>query len=230
MHQQASTSASNERAPRDTADDAVGENLDRILTIPNVITVVRLCCIPIFVWLLFGRDNRQAAAWLLAGLGATDWIDGYIARRWHQTSTLGKVLDPTADRLLFIVGVTAIIIDRSAPLWFALAVVVREVVMSIVLLVLTAMGMERFDVNWYGKAGTFYLMFAFPFFLLGESSSRFATPSHWLGWVFGLPGLALSYYAALTYVPMMKSALASGRAKRLNGGSSVSSSTRKANS
>ncbi|MGD9793696.1 MAG: CDP-alcohol phosphatidyltransferase family protein [Acidimicrobiia bacterium] len=187
---------------------------DRVLTIPNAISVVRLCCIPLFLWLLFGRDDRFWAAWLLAGLGATDWVDGYIARRWNQVSSLGKVLDPTADRLLFIVGVSAIIIDGSAPLWFSVAVVFREVVMSIALVVLTAMGMERFDVNWYGKAGTFDLMFAFPLFLVGEADVRGAEIWHWLGWAFGLPGLALSYYAAFTYIPKMKASLASGRAKR----------------
>lgn len=189
-------------------------DMDRVLTVPNAITVVRLCCIPLFLWLLFGQDNRHAAAWLLAALGATDWVDGYIARRWNQISSLGKVLDPTADRLLFIVGVTAIIIDGSAPLWFSVAVVAREVVVSAALVILTAMGMERFDVNWYGKAGTFDLMFAFPLFLVGEADVRGAEIWHWMGWAFGLPGLALSYYAAFTYIPKMKASLATGRAKR----------------
>ena len=89
---------------------------NRVLTVPNVITVVRLCCIPVFLWLLFGLENRYAAAVLLGVLGATDWVDGYVARRYDQVSELGKVLDPTADRLLFIVCVGGIIVDGSAPL------------------------------------------------------------------------------------------------------------------
>src|SRR5690242_3941096 len=103
--------------PAQAATDPSGGARSSNLTVPNAITVVRLLCLPLFVWLLFGREHRAAAAWLLGGLGATDWVDGFLARRWHQVSELGKVLDPTADRLLFIVGVGSIIIDGSAPLW-----------------------------------------------------------------------------------------------------------------
>src|SRR3954471_3299295 len=91
---------------------------DRWLTIPNVITVIRLLCLPLFLYLLFGRENRAAAASLLGILGATDWVDGYVARHFHQVSELGKILDPVADRLLFFVGITAIVVDGSCPLWF----------------------------------------------------------------------------------------------------------------
>ena len=77
---------------------------DRILTIPNVITLVRLGLLPVFVWLLFGKDDRASAAYLLAVIGTTDFFDGYIARHFNQISELGKVLDPVADRLLFFVG------------------------------------------------------------------------------------------------------------------------------
>ena len=97
---------------------------------PNVISVVRLACLPLFLWLLFGRDNRAAAAALLAVLGATDWIDGYIARHWNQVSDLGKILDPVADRLLFFVGVGGILVDGAVPVWFAWAVLVREVLVA----------------------------------------------------------------------------------------------------
>ena len=84
---------------------------DRILTIPNVITFVRLLCLPVYLWLLLGLDNRAAAAGLLAVLGATDWVDGYIARHFNQVSSLGKVLDPVADRFLFFVGVGGILAE-----------------------------------------------------------------------------------------------------------------------
>ena len=94
-----------------TEEDDAG--LDRIWTIPNLLSVIRLLCIPLFLWLLFHDDNRAGAAGLLAGLGATDWVDGYIARHFDQTSTLGKILDPTADRLLLLVGVFAILIDGA---------------------------------------------------------------------------------------------------------------------
>src|SRR5260370_27876587 len=99
----------------------------RILTVPNAITVVRLLCVPVFLWLLFGHHphDRYHAALLLAALGITDWVDGYLARHLHQVSALGKVLDPTADRILLGVGVLAIVIDGSVPLWIAVVVIAR---------------------------------------------------------------------------------------------------------
>ncbi len=189
--------------------------LQDALTVPNLVTVIRLCCIPWFLWILFHQHNRFAAAWLLAAIGATDWIDGYIARRFHQVSELGKVLDPAADRLLFIVGVAGIIIDRSAPLWFCLMVVIREVLIGGSLAILTLLGMKRFDVSWWGKTATFLLMFAFPLFLLHAADRPNWSPgAQCLAWIFGIPGLILSYYTAVTYVPMMRRALAAGRQER----------------
>jgi cardiolipin synthase (CMP-forming) len=182
-------------------------------TIPNIITLVRLCCIPIFLWLLFGRDNRAGAAWLLGGLGATDWVDGYVARRFNQVSEFGKMFDPTADRLLFIVGIAAIIIDGSAPLWFCWLVVVREVLLGGTIAGLTLFGgMERFDVTWWGKTATFLLMFAFPGFMLGTTDFPGALGFEIAAWLTGIPGLVLSYYTALAYIPTIASHLRSGRA------------------
>jgi cardiolipin synthase (CMP-forming) len=188
----------------------------KVLTIPNVISLVRLACIPVFLWLLFSRHNRAGAAWLLAGLGATDWIDGYIARNFAQVSELGKVLDPTADRLLFIVGIIAIIIDHSAPLWVSVLVVAREVVIAILLVVLTMLGMKRFPVTWWGKTATFLLMFAFPLFLLSHAvTGRWHTLTNVLAWVTVLPGLVLSYATFVDYIPKMRTALREGREERM---------------
>jgi cardiolipin synthase len=185
---------------------------DRILTIPNVITVVRLSCLPVFLWLLFGRDNRAAAAVLLAVLGTTDFADGYIARHFNQVSNVGKVLDPVADRLLMFVGAGGIIIDGSIPLWVGWLVIARELAVSVATLVLAAMGARRIDVTWWGKAGTFGLMVAFPFFLAGESTFRIAPLCHVCGWISVALALPLSYYAAALYVPLARAALREGRA------------------
>src|ERR1700736_46931 len=105
---------------------------DRILTVPNAFTVLRLLCVPVFLWLLFGRHphDRYHAALLLAALGITDWVDGYLARHLHQVSALGTVLDPAADRILLGVGVLAIVIDGSVPIWIALIVITREVLVA----------------------------------------------------------------------------------------------------
>ena len=135
-------------------DAAPGE--DRILTIPNIISVVRLLCVPVFLWLLFDQENRVAAAGLLAILGATDWVDGYIARHYDQVSNLGKILDPVADRVLLIVGVVAILIDGAAPLGVGSLSLLREGLVAVAVIVLAACGAARIDVTWYGKAGTFW--------------------------------------------------------------------------
>lgn len=188
-----------------------------LFTLPNVITIVRLSCLPLFLWLLFGAEDRAAAAWLLAALGATDWVDGYIARHMHQVSEVGKVLDPIADRLLFFVGAGGIVIDGSVPLWFALVVLVRETLVGGATLVLAALGARRIDVTWYGKAGTFGLMVAFPLFLASHSDLSWADTAGVLAWVAGIPGLVLSLYAAVLYVPLARRALAEGRADRAAG-------------
>ena len=167
------------------------DGLDRILTAPNVITLVRLLCIPLFLWLLFGAHRQTAAAVLLAVLGATDWVDGYVARRYGQVSTFGKVLDPTADRILVGTAVISIMVYGAVPLWFGLATIAREVLVSAMVLLLASLGAARIDVLWVGKAGTFGLMFAYPTFLLGDGTAAWQEPIRVIGWITGLIGLGL---------------------------------------
>lgn len=183
---------------------------DRVLTVPNLISVARLCCVPIFLWLLFGRDDRFGAAALLAGLGATDWVDGYIARRWNQVSTVGKVLDPVADRILLLVGVTAIVVDGSVPIVVAALTLLREAAVAVAALVLAAKGAQRIDVTWDGKAGTFGLLFAFPLFLAGASDVGWHEVATVLAWICAVPGLWFSYKSAAGYVPAAREALRAG--------------------
>lgn len=187
---------------------------DRILTIPNVISVLRLCCLPVFLYLLFGRDNRAAAAWLLAVLGMTDFVDGYIARHFDQVSNLGKVLDPVADRLLFFVGVGGILIDHSVPIWLAWMVLAREFVVGGTTVVLGLMGARRIDVTWWGKAGTFGLMFVFPLFLASHSTLGWHESARWMAWACAVPALICSYVAWALYLPLGIKALREGRADR----------------
>jgi cardiolipin synthase len=187
---------------------------DRVLTVPNVITVVRLAMLPVFLWLLFAQEDRAKAAGLLALLGVTDFLDGYIARRYHQVSDLGKVLDPVADRLLFFVGVGGILVDGSVPVWFAIAVLLREVLVAGATLALAALGAKRIDVTWFGKAGTFGLMVAFPLFLASHSTLSWADTAGTLAWIAGIPGLVFSYISLVMYVPLGMRALRDGRADR----------------
>jgi cardiolipin synthase (CMP-forming) len=200
------------------APSAEDPGLGRVLTVPNGVTLVRLLCIPLFVWLLFGAHRQTAAAVLLAALGATDWVDGYLARRYHQVSTLGKVLDPAADRILVGTAVIAIIVYGAVPLWFGLATLAREVLVAGMVLTLAALGARRIDVLWIGKAGTFGLMFAYPAFLLGHGTAGWQEPVRDVAWVAGIAGLVLAWAAAVAYLVPARRALAEGRAARRAGG------------
>ena len=192
-----------------TDDDVPPDTLPGLglFTVPNAVTLVRLACLPVFLYLLFGRDDRGSAAWLLAAIGATDWLDGYLARRLRQVSTFGKVLDPTADRLVFLVGAVALLIDGSVPVWFGVATLVREGFVAIVALVLAAAGARRIDVTYIGKCATLGLLIAYPLFLAGASDLFFHRPGRVVAWVVGVPSLVLSYYAAAGYAPLARAAL-----------------------
>ncbi len=188
---------------------------DGIWSIPNAFTLVRLLLLPVFLWVLFGLDDRAAAAWLLGALSLTDWVDGYLARRLGQVSEFGKVFDPTVDRLLFVVATTAIIIDGSIPLWFALAVLAREVLVGLMMAIATIVfKMPRIDVTYWGKLATFLLMFAVPGFLMGNSDIAVADWFLAIAWLTGIPGLILSWWTAIAYIPQVRQAVASGATAR----------------
>lgn len=191
------------------------EGEDRILTIPNLLSIGRLLCVPVFLWLLFARDNRYQAGLLLGALGITDCVDGYIARHFGQESKLGKVLDPTADRVLLGVGVVAILVDGSVPIWIGALALLRESLVGLSVVVLGLLGARQIiDVKLVGKAGTLMLMVALPLFLAanpdrGAPWDDLARP---LAYLFAVPGLALSWWAAASYVPAGRRALAEIRA------------------
>ena len=188
-------------------------------TWPNLVTLVRLALLPVFVWILFTTYHRAVAAWLLASLGATDWIDGFLARRLHQVSNVGKVIDPVADRLLVIVGLLSVAAAAGVPWWFALVALSRELIVSLLTLLLAALGAARIDVLWWGKVSTFALMTTFPLFLLTTNPHHAALAAwqHWTrdaSWVLGLLGLALSWVVLFGYVRPALRALRAGRPGR----------------
>ena len=182
-----------------------------MLAVPNAITLARLCMLPIFLYVLFGRDNRAAAAWLLGAISYTDWIDGWVARKLNQTSVFGSVFDPFVDRVLFIVATIGVMIDGGVPSWFCIAIMVREIAIGGAMLIGTMFGMQRFAVSYWGKWYTLFLMTSVPLLLLGSSRSGLADGATVLGWIFAAPGLALSYYTAVMYVPVIRANLRAGR-------------------
>jgi len=189
------------------------------LTWPNAITVARLALLPVFFWLVFATNHRAIAAWLLAVLGATDWIDGFVARRFHQVSNVGKILDPVADRILVTGGLLAVAAVGAVPWWFAGATLAREVLVSSLTVILAALGATRINVLWWGKVSTFALMTTFPLFLL-TSNPHHAPLATWqhdgrdVCWVIGILGLTLSWMVLFGYVQPALQALKDGRQAR----------------
>lgn len=183
----------------------------RFLTWPNGFTFLRLCCLPVFWWLLIGNEQQVAAGFLLGILGATDWVDGYLARRLNQMSEFGKIFDPTVDRLLFITSLIALIIDGRVPIWFCLLIGVRELSVGLTMVVATLFGMKRFDVTLLGKRATFALMCALPWLLVGSGDFGGSGLIRAAGWITGIPGLVLSYVTAIQYIPLVRKGLREGR-------------------
>lgn len=203
-------------APRETggSDEAEDPAAGRIWTVPNLLSLSRIAGIGVFCYLLFGPNLRIAAAVLLAVSGVTDFADGYIARHFNQVSALGKVLDPTADRIVVATSVIAILVYGAVPVWLGVVVIVREVLVSGAVLLLAALGARRIDVIWVGKAGTFGLMGCLPLFLATDGPGSWEHPLRVLTYVLVMPALAFSWYAALSYVPLARRALREGRAPR----------------
>ncbi len=185
------------------------DSTNRIVTVPNAITLLRIACLPVFCWVLFGLNDRAGAAILLGALGATDWVDGWVARRFNQTSALGEIMDPVADRLLFFVGIIAIAVDGSAPLVLCVLVLAREAAVSVATLVLAAMGAQRVSVTWIGKTGAFVLMFAFPLFLMSNADVPGTQWWELAAWICGISGTVIAYVSALGYIPLARQALRS---------------------
>lgn len=179
----------------------------RIVTVPNLISAARILCIPWFCWLLFGVGDRWAAALLWGALGASDWVDGWWARRFDAVSDLGKLLDPLTDRAVVVVALAAVGIDGSVPWWLVAPVLFRDVLVSAAAMALGMLGAGRIDVIWWGKCATFGIYAAFPLLLAGSSDIGAAGMLRAAGWVCAVPSLILSYFSAALYVPAGSRAL-----------------------
>ncbi len=177
-----------------------GIDTDRVLTVPNVLSLLRLCGVPLMLWLILGPRSDVLAVVVLAVAGATDWLDGYIARRWHQRSRLGQVLDPLADRLYILATVLGLALRGLIPWWLMLVLVGRDAVIALLVPALRTRGYTTLPVHFLGKAATFCLFYAFPLILLGAAPESWAIVARTLGWAFALWGTGLYWYAALLYL------------------------------
>jgi cardiolipin synthase len=169
----------------------------RVLTIPNLVSALRLALVPLFLWLLFGPDRPLAAGLLLGGIGATDWVDGFLARRLHQVSELGKVLDPVADRLAIGAAVVGGWVSGVLPWPVALALVVREGLIAVGAAVAAWRWRARIEVRYLGKVATFGLYSAIgAFFVYAGFHHAFFI---WWAWAVGIPSLVLYYLVGVQY-------------------------------
>jgi cardiolipin synthase len=186
-----------------------------ILTVPNVVSMIRILAIPWLAWLLLAKDDPVAAAWVLGAIAWTDWIDGYLARALDQVSELGKVLDPLADRLTVGVAVIGGWVSGHLPWPIALAIIVREGFVSIGALVLAARARARIDVRRLGKVATFGVYFALPFFFF-HSGTGWAWHA-WIAYGVGIPSLVMYYWVTGQYVGDVRRILSGGEAVTSDG-------------
>lgn len=172
---------------------------EAVLTIPNILSFIRLLGIPVFCWLiLVGED--VAAVVLLTLFAFTDWVDGQLARRLNQRSRLGTRLDPIADRLYILSAVVVLLVRGIVPWWFVAVLLARDVMLACLIPFLRRHGMLALPVNMVGKAGTMLLLSALPIILLGAPSSLDLPWAHWTGWVLGTVGAVVYWAAGFLYV------------------------------
>lgn len=181
---------------------------DRVLTVPNLISFLRIALIPVFVALIVDDDTTLAGLLLFGGVVATDWVDGAIARATGQVSELGKVLDPVADRLAIAAGLVALVAADAFPLWAALLILVRDVLILLAGLVLLAKRRTRIEVRYIGKVATFALMTAIGCIAWGSLGYALAEAALACGWVFFAVGLVEYYVATGLYVGDLRRAWA----------------------
>ena len=188
--------------------------LDRIATVPNVLSLFRILLIPVFVVLILHHGTETSGLLLLGAVVATDWVDGYIARHTDQVSTVGKILDPVADRLAIIAALVAIVARDAFPLWAALLVIVRD---GLILLAGFAMLIAlkvRLEVRWIGKAATFGLMSGIPLVAWGNFGLSLHRIALLVGWVLYGIGIVLYYAATAIYAADVARAVRMARRDR----------------
>lgn len=182
---------------------------DRLLTVPNALSLVRLLLIPVFLWLVLVERADVLGAVVLAVSGITDWADGVVARRTGQISRVGQLLDPLVDRLTVLAALVGLALRELIPWWFVAALLLRELVLLALVPMLRRRGLPALPVHYLGKAATFCLFWAFPLILAGSADTTPARLSAALGWAFAIWGLALYWYAAILYVDQARRIAAS---------------------
>ena len=173
---------------------------DRVWTLPNALSVLRLLGVPVFLWLLLGPEEDGWALVILMVSGFTDWLDGKLARWLNQGSRLGALLDPAADRLYIVCTLVALALREIVPVWVVVVLLGRELVLGVMLLVLRRYGYPPLQVHYLGKAATLLLLYAFPVLLIADGEGPLAAVAEPFAWALTIWGTALYLLAGLFYV------------------------------
>jgi cardiolipin synthase len=177
---------------------------NRVFTVPNLLSFLRLLGVPLFLWLVLVREADGWAFLVLAVSAFTDYLDGKLARRWHQISRLGQILDPLADRLYIFSTIVALTLREIVPLWFAVLLVGRDVFLAFLVPALRRRGLTVLPVHFLGKAATFCLLYALPLLLLGDGDGTLALLARVFGWAFAVWGVGLYWWAGLLYAEQVR--------------------------
>lgn len=180
----------------------------RVLTVPNILSILRLCLLPVFLWLVLGPEQDGIAVAVLMFMGISDYFDGYVARRWNQSSRIGAILDPVADRLYILAVVIGLLLRDIIPLWLAVALPARDLFLWFLVPFLRTRGYSALPVHFLGKAATAALLYAFPLVLLGDGSGALAEASKVVGWAFALWGVGMYWWAGVLYAWQVRTLLA----------------------
>lgn len=170
-----------------------------VVNVPNLLSFLRIALVPVFLWFLLD-EFFSAAIIVLAVAGLTDFLDGFLARKLNQTTKLGKMLDPVADRLYIFATLLALSATGYVPWWLAGLVILRDVLMLISLPLLASVGYRSLPVHYLGKASTFALLYSFPLLLMGKifiEAAFIITP---IAWAFALWGVALYWWSGFVYL------------------------------
>ena len=172
---------------------------NRVATLPNLLSLARLFGVPLFLWLVLGPHQDGWALVVLMVSGFTDWLDGKLARTLNQTSKLGQILDPVADRLYILAVVIGLALRDIIPVWLAVILPLRDVFLFSLVPLLRTRGYSVLPVHFLGKAATANLLYAFPLLLLGDGTGTLARLADVFGWAFAIWGTGLYWWAGLLY-------------------------------
>jgi cardiolipin synthase len=190
----------NSQPPVAESTASTGSSRNVILTVPNILSFARLLGVPVFLWLLLGPHADGWALGILMISGFTDWADGVLARKLNQTSKLGALLDPVADRLYILATLVGLVLRQVIPWWLAVLIIGRDLVLLTTLPALRRRGLTALPVHYLGKAATFNLLYAFPLLLIGTKGGTVGDIAKPIAWAFTIWGTALYLWAGGLYL------------------------------